>query len=1034
MTSLPSEQHARVARQTVAEVWPLTPLQSGLLFHTLLDGGARARDSYRMQFAVRLRGRVDGARMRAAGQALLDRHPNLRAAFVAGADGDLAQAVVAGVELPWRELDLDGAESSAALAEVHAAELRAPFDPGVPPLLRMALVRVGAERYELVLTAHHVLFDGRSLPVLVGDLLRLYAAGGDGSAVPPGPEFHDFLVWLAGQDRDAAARVWAEELAGVDEPTLLLPTVSSAPVPTPAPADAAVAVAVDGADAALDVPLPPHVTRVLSARAARYGVSPDTLVQAAWALLLGGLTGRRDVVFGVTVPGRPAAVPGVDAMAGLFVNTLPVRVRLAPTDTVTGLLHRMRDRQAELAAHYCGLADIHRATGTNVLFDTLVTSEPYAADLPYAIPPLTADHRDADAGGTGPDRTAPVVTGIRPDARTHYPLTLAVTTDPHPRLALQYRPHLVDRAAAEGVAARLALVVGQLVADAPTTVGRLDLLGGAEREALLHTYNDTAVPVARGTIPALFAERVAAVPDAVTLVCGAESLTYRDLDARADRLARELVRRGVGPETVVAVSLPRSPDLVVAMLAVMKAGGAYLPVDSAYPADRVAYLLADSGALLVVANGTTAGALPGGTVPVLRTDTPADVPDTAAALPGGPAASLANTAYVIYTSGSTGRPKGVAVTHFGVADLVATQRARLGLSGAHRVLQFASPSFDVSVYEICMALFTDATLVLAPQEQLAPGRPLTETVAAHRITHVFLPPAVLGALPPGSLPGVTSLAVGGDAATPDLVTGWADGRDLVNAYGPTETTAIVTFSDPLTADGRTPPIGRPIAGTRAYVLDDMLRPVPAGVEGELYVAGAALARGYLGRPALTAGRFVACPHGERPGERMYRTGDIVTWNADGRLVHHGRADDQVKIRGFRIEPGEVQAALRAHPGVARAVVVSDTRDGDRRLVGYVVPADPGAPPAAAELRAFVAGRLPDYMVPSVVAVLDEVPLSPNGKLDRRALPAPDAAATTAFRAPRTPQETALAALFADVLGVGRVGVDDSFFDLGGHSL
>ncbi|MEU2561452.1 amino acid adenylation domain-containing protein [Streptomyces longispororuber] len=1036
----------------LAEVWPLTPLQAGLLFHARL--GDSPRDAYLMQFVIHLRGRVESERMRAAGQALLDRYANLRVVFAARSDGDPAQVVVAGAKLPWRSVDLVAESAGMPVDEgfraLAADELSTPFNVDVPPLLRMLLVRTEKERFELVVTAHHVLFDGLSLPFLVKDLQRFYGARGDGSAVPRRPTYRDFLVWLVGQDRDAAARRWAEELAGITGPTLLAPALDAepgapvldtepgaqaldtepeapagpgTPVPdTPAPGRPAAPVADTGE---ADVALSAATARALARRAEELGVTLDTVVRGAWALLLGGLTGRRDVVFGTTVPGRPEAVPGAAAMAGLFVNTLPIRVRLAPTDTVADVLRGLEERQRALPGHACGLADIQRATGTGPLFDTLVTSETYTVE---------------PGGEDGGSDDGVEVTGVRAGAGTHYPLTVAVTPGPRPRVVLQYRRPRVGRRAARAVADRLARVLRQVADDPAATVARLDLLTPAERADLLTGHDDTD-PVTPDTLPGLFARHAAAAPDAVTLEYGTESWTYARVEARANRMARELLRRGVTAETVVAVSLRRSPDLVVTLLAVMKAGGTYLPVDAAYPPDRIAYLLADSGALLVVADEATAARLPDAGVPVLRWDDPR----TAAAVGrlddrpvtdderGGPL-SVAHTAYVIYTSGSTGRPKGVAVTHSGVAALVASQRRRLGLSAASRVLQFASPSFDVSVYEVCMALLTDATLVLVPEDELAPGPPLTATAAAHRVTHVFLPPAVLGALPAGSLPAVASLAVGGDAATPELVTAWAGGRDLVNAYGPTETTAIVTFSNPLVPDGRTPPIGRPVARTRLYVLDDALRPVPPGAVGELYVAGASLARGYLGRPGPTSDRFVACPYGA-PGDRMYRTGDVVTRRRDGQLVFHGRADDQVQIRGFRVEPGEVQAALSAHPGVARAVVVADERDGDRRLVAYVVPAAGSAAPPAGELRAFVAERLPAYMVPSAVVPLAAVPLSPNGKLDRRALPAPGrGGAPEGGRAPRTARERALCALFAEVLGVERVGVDDGFFDLGGHSL
>ncbi|NGO71962.1 non-ribosomal peptide synthetase, partial [Streptomyces boncukensis] len=575
------------------------------------------------------------------------------------------------------------------------------------------------------------------------------------------------------------------------------------------------------------------------------------------------------------------------------------------------------------------------------------------------------------------------------------------------------------------------------------------------------------------TIPALFERQVAAAPDASALLAADASegsggtLTYRELDARANRLARVLVRRGVGPESVVGVALRQSPELWVAALAVLKAGGAYLPLDSAHPADRLGYMLTDSAACLVVTDTAQSGALPRTAKPVLRLDDPA-LADEAAATGSGPVADgerhgplrVAHAAYVIYTSGSTGRPKGVVVTHGGLASLLATHVDRLKATPGSRVLQFASPSFDASVWELCMSLLSGAALVVAGKDRLAPGAPLAETVDAHRVTHLTLPPPVLAAVPAGALATVEHLVVAGDATSPELADTWSAGRRMINAYGPTETTVCATMSAPLAGDGAVPPIGRAITGTAVHVLDDALRPVPAGVTGELYVSGASLARGYLGRPALTAERFPACPFGA-PGERMYRTGDLAEWTPDGELVFHGRADTQVKIRGIRIEPHEIEAALTAHPGVAHAAVLArDPRGTGKQLVAYVVPVGRGGVGAAdeapaaqaaaapggaygsialdsgfevAQLRAFATARLPESMVPGAFVVLDRLPLTPNGKLDRAALPEPELTGA-AYRAPGSPREEVLAGVCAEVLGLDRMGVDDDFFAVGGDSI
>lgn len=567
----------------------------------------------------------------------------------------------------------------------------------------------------------------------------------------------------------------------------------------------------------------------------------------------------------------------------------------------------------------------------------------------------------------------------------------------------------------------------------------------SDQQQMLAVWNDTAHPVVQACLSTLFETQVHATPEAVAVAFEDTTLTYSRLNTKANQLAHTLIAHGVGPEQIVALALSRSPELVVAILAVLKAGAAYLPLDPDYPLARIGFMLDDARPVLLLTSTQTSGCVPEDSVTgrlVL------DDPDTVAVLDGCADTDPTDTdriarlapqhpAYVIYTSGSTGQPKGVVVCHTGVSSLAAAEIELLEVDVHSRVLQFASPSFDVSFWELCMALLSGGVLVSAPAEQLLPGPALCALVDRQRVTHVTLPPSVLAVLPAeDGLPPAVTLVAASEACPADLVTAWSPGRRMINAYGPTEITVCATMSHPLSAATQMPPpIGRPIADKKVYVLDAGLRLVPPGVAGELYIAGWGLARGYLRRPGLTAQRFVADPFGASGG-RMYRTGDLVRWRADGDLEFIGRADDQVKVRGFRVEPGEIETVLATHPAIAQAVVIArQDRPGGKRLVAYVVAAG-GADDGARRdsLRDYLRQRLPDYMLPSAFVTLDGLPLMPNGKLDRNALPAPDLTPTTPGRGPQSPQEQILCDLFVEVLGLGRVGVEDSFFALGGDSI
>ncbi|HWO59480.1 MAG TPA: amino acid adenylation domain-containing protein [Umezawaea sp.] len=681
----------------------------------------------------------------------------------------------------------------------------------------------------------------------------------------------------------------------------------------------------------------------------------------------------------------------------MLINTVPARVRFRPEETVSELLVRVQDEQSRLIPHHhLGLADIQRAAGTGELFDVVTTFENQPGRL-FDERTLGADVRIS-----------------RPGFRdgTHYPLSLMAVPGPRLLLRWSHRPDVLTPPAVARLVDRLHLVLETVVAGDPP-VSRIDALLPDERRRITGEWAGTTTrPAPEATIPELFERQVRRTPDAVALEHPTGALSYSDLDARANRVARALVGRGVGPESLVALVMPRSPDLVVAILGVLKAGGAYLPVDPSYPPARIALVLDDARPTVRLTGMDELGPLDRYSGDDLTQD------DRAAPL------NARNTAYVIYTSGSTGRPKGVVVTHLGVRGLVAADAHGLG----RRVLQFSSWSFDASVLELAATLLVGGTLVLTSEDRVLPGPTLARLLADHAVTGVVLPPSALAVMSPDDVPSGVAFAVAGEACPPDLPARWA-GHPVRNVYGPTETTVCATIGGPLAPD-EDPPIGRPLPDVRVHVLDGGLRLVPPGAPGELYIAGRGVARGYLDQPGLTAQRFVADPFGP-PGTRMYHTGDLVRWDDEGRLHFLGRTDDQVQIRGFRVEPGEVAGTLGRHPDVAQAVVVARrNRRDEPELVAYVAPESVDVD----RLLAWAAETMPSHHLPAAIVALADLPVTHNGKVDLAALPDPVERLAGSGPAARTPHEELLRRLFAEVLGRSDVGVDDDFFALGGHSL
>ncbi|WP_159030240.1 non-ribosomal peptide synthetase [Streptomyces sp. CB01201] len=1185
----------------LSDIWPVPPLPAGLLVHSMMAREAGAElDTYQVQYTLRLSGPVDPARLRTAAQALLDRHPVLRTAYAPGPDGDLVQLVVDGVDLPWQCLDLSGlaeAMRDSTYRQFLAGDLKVHFDLDTPPMLRMALITLSEGRHDLLLTAHHANVDGWCLPLLVRDLLQLYAAEGDASALPPARSYREYLVWLAQQDPQESARVWAAELAGVEEPTLIAPEADP------------------GADSAdvgwVGVPLPAGAARELPHRAAEVGVTLNTLVQGAWAVVLNRLSGRQDVVLAAAVAGRPAALPGAESIVGTFINTVPVRVPYAPDGTFAQMMTDLQERQgALLGHHHFGLAEIQRAAGLPALSDSLIGFESFPLD------------REAIAEAS--EAAGIAVTGIDLFTLSHFPVTVFVYPDgDHLRLNLQYRQHLFSREQAHEMAELYGRVLKEIAGDPRVRLGemareraveqrphpadpdrtaapaagdtqelhpagflrahlgdvseptlmfglrpapgdghrsvrrtldaelgdrvrsvatdlgsspaalfhagwslvvsacsgrddvvfgtvvpgacapydteravadilplRVDLAGVGVRDLLRTTdrnlrdlahrrrtpsavdhghsavppqtplYNavldyrypdpesgdcvddtvahpvtmvvddlrhsftldartdrsqdpglvigyletaltrlldaltdrsaeqlparelsvlsDTmrrevltewnhtpsAAPVER-TVHAWFEETAAATPDAVAVEFEDRRLSYGELNARANRLARHLRGLGVGPGVLVPLCLSRSEHLVVAVLAVLKAGGAYVPVDPASPADRVAHILTDSAPRLLVTDGALPDGLAVPSVPVV--DVTADA-DRWAALAAddvtGTGCGPSDLAYVIYTSGSTGVPKGVMVEHRNVVRLFTSTDDWFRFDERDVWTLFHSFAFDFSVWEIWGALLHGGRLVVVPQAVTRNPHDFYRLLCASGVTVLNQTPTAFRQLVAAQAEdaephAVRTVVFGGEALDVASLKPWLrrsvnKNTQLVNMYGITETTVHVTWHPLTEADADRPvsPIGRRIPDLCVYVLDRHGRPAPVGAVGELYIGGAGVARGYLNRPELTAERFLDDPFREESGARMYRSGDLARLLPEGSLEYLGRNDDQVKIRGFRIELGEIEARLAEHPAVQDARVLVRTYDGeqDRRLVAYLVPAADRAPAVRELLR------------------------------------------------------------------------------------
>ncbi len=1004
----------------VADFYPLSPMQEGMLFHTLLAPGTGV---YVTQASCRLQGGLNLEAFEQTWQQIMKRHTALRTCFVWEELERPIQVVQKQVDLAiehhdWR--DLSPSEQGDRLRSLIQSHRIDGFTLSESPLMRLALAALASDAYYFVWTWHHLLLDGWSVRILMDEFLTIYAARCEGRTVRLGRArpFRDYIAWLQQQDLEQAEEFWRSMLKGFSAPTPL--AIERTPD---------TAVSPEEGYSNQQVELSKSVAVAIQQFARRSKLTLNTVMQGVWALLLGRYSGEEDVVFGSAVSGRPADLPGVELMIGLFINTILVRVRISQEATVEAWLKQLQAEQVKARKYeYSPLVQVQGWSEVPrglPLFESILVFENFLMEAPAAEPDPGQDH------------------GLRMDMpgnfeQSNLPLTLTVSAGSTMIVNIGYDRRRFEPDAIARVLDHFRTLLEAIVVDPLQKIADLSLLAEAERLRLLVEFNDTRADYpAHLCLHELFEEQVRRAPSAIALSFEGRDITYEDLNRRANQLAHYLRRLGVGPEVKVGISVERTPEMVAGLLGILKAGGAYVPLDPSYPKERLEYMLGDSRATMLVASKRLLERFSGHNVRAICLEE--EGPAIAEESDQNPRSGVTgdNLAYVIYTSGSTGKPKGVQIEHRKVVNFLSAMRREPGLRESDAMLAVTTVSFDIAALEIFLPLAVGGRVIVASGEVASDGVRLAAELKESGALIMQATPATWRMLLEAGWQGNGRLKIlcGGEALGRDLAKELLErGAEVWNLYGPTEATIWTTVYK-LDGGSGAVSIGRPISNTTAYVLDRQLRPAPVGVPGDLYIGGEGLARGYLNQPAATGEKFIPDPFSQVPGARLYQTGDRARFLPSGNIEFLGRIDHQVKVRGFRIEPAEVEAAIEQYPGARKSVVVASDVSGDKRLVAYV--ACDEQRPAVEEIRSFLKDKLPDYMVPSLFIMLSDLPLTPAGKVDRRALPAPDLTRpelVKPFVAPRDAIELELASIWEEILGTSPVGVTDNFFDLGGHSL
>jgi amino acid adenylation domain-containing protein len=1014
-------------KSNVADIYPLSPMQQGMLFHALLDADVAL---YWTQFTCALRGQLEVERFKQAVQLVVAIHPTLRTAFVWENREKPLQVVRAQVTVPWEEQDwrrLAGGEQEKRWLDYLQEDRQRRCDLSKAPLMRLALLRRGDDDYQFVWSHHHLLLDGWSLHLVLKDVFSAYEAlvsGRHPQLSSPRP-YRDYIAWLQQQDLSAAEAFWRNFLKGFSAPTPLIVERAS---PSPGgPED----------DYRVERATLPHELRLeLQAAARQHRLTVNTLLQGAWALLLSRYSGEPDVTFGVTVSGRPAALPAVESMVGLFINTVPLRVPILPHEPVSAWLQALQARQVEIQQYEFtplvraqGWSDVPRG---QPLFHSILVFENYPVDPQWKAQPRPVS-----------------LDQVRSFERTNYPLTVVGLLRDDLVLQINFEARRFDEQTIQRMLGHLRTLLEQMVSRPAARLRDLVLLTPEERRQLLKEWNRASVFTSPNQcVHHRFEVQVERTPDAIAVVCEGQQLTYRELNVRANQLSHFLRSRGVGPEVMVGICLDRTLELVIGLLGILKAGGAYVPLDLSYPRERVAFMLSDCQAPLVITQQRLAPDLTGHTTEVVCLDQhQEEITNQPTANPSA-GAGPEHLAYVIYTSGSTGKPKGSLITHYNVVRLFDATQRWFNFDERDVWTLFHSYAFDFSVWEIWGALFYGGRLVVVPYLVSRSPEAFYRLLCGEHVTVLNQTPSAFRQLSQaeelvGQDPrlALRYVVFGGEALELQSLKPWFDRHgdehpQLVNMYGITETTVHVTYR-PIRRDDLSSGsvIGVPIPDLQIYLVDENQQLVPIGVPGEIHVGGAGLGRGYLRRPELTDQKFIPNPFSTDPQARLYRSGDLARYQASGDLEYLGRIDHQVKIRGFRIELGEIESVLNQLPGVRESVVVlREDAPGDKRLAAYLVATELPAPD---QLRQRLRQQLPEYMIPTTYVRLDRLPLTGNGKVDRRALPVPPGDRSDVedrYVAPRNATEELLARIWSEVLRVKRVGIHDDFFELGGDSL